>query len=392
MILIFDTECTGAQRNHAHPHDHRNVMCNLGVRIDGQNTIFKIQYDDEPYGDKLREIQGLFNRASVVVGFNLKFDLHWIHRYGIILNYNCRVFDCQLAYYILDKQQTPYPSLAGVSEHFGLESKLDIVKEEYWNKGLDTDTVPYEILSEYLEQDLIVTEQVYNKLQEEFHKIASPSMDKLVSIAMQDLVVLQDIERNGLLLNKEKSIKKGDKLVDKINEIDLWLRKVFNADWFNPNSGDHLSVFLFGGTLELDGKENYTFTYKDGHTAEKVRNVKIPFVSKGMFKPLEKTQLAKEGFYATKEGVLVALHQKAKGEPKQVLDTLLKRAKLEKLRSTYYHGLPKKLEEYGWYHDNIIHSNFNQCVAVSGRLTSTKPNVQNLAGEVDEVFISRFTI
>ena len=388
MVLIFDTECTGAQRNHAHPFDHRNVMCNLGVRVDGKNTIYKIEYDEDPYGEQLQEIKELFSQATLVVGFNLKYDLHWINRYGISINSGCRIFDCQLAYFILDKQQTAYPSLTGVSEAFGLESKLDIVKTEYWDKGLDTNQVPYEILSEYLEQDLVVTEQVYHRLQEELNK-TTESMRKLVSVSMQDLIVLQDIERNGLLLDTEKSIKKGNKLVAEISNIDAWLRKVFNVDWFNPNSGDHLSVFLYGGTLELDGKETYTFTYKDGHTAEKIRNVKVPYVTKGLFKPLPKTGLAKEGFYSTDRGVLIQLHQSAKGENKKILDELLRRAKLEKLRSTYYHGLPKKLEEYGW-EDNIIHSSLNQCTTQSGRLSSTKPNIQNIEEGVNEVFISRF--
>ena len=182
MILIFDTECTGAQRNHAHPFDHRNVMCNLGVRVDGKNTIYKIEYDEDPYGEQLQEIKELFSRATLVVGFNCKYDLHWVNRYGIFLNSSCRIFDCQLAYYILDSQQTAYPSLAGVSEAFGLESKLDIVKTEYWDKGLDTNQVPYEILSEYLEQDLVVTEQVYHRLSDELNK-TTESMSKLISVS-----------------------------------------------------------------------------------------------------------------------------------------------------------------------------------------------------------------
>ena len=214
-------------------------------------------------------------------------------------------------------------------------------------------------------------------------------MSKLISVSMQDLIVLQDIERNGLLLDTEKSIEKGNKLVAQISNIDSWLCKVFNVDWFNPNSGDQLSAFLYGGTLELDGKENYIFTYKDGRTAEKIRNVKVPYITKGLFKPLPKTALAKEGFYSTERGVLMQLQQSAKGESKKILDELLRRSKLEKLRSTYYHGLPKKLEEYGW-EDNIIHSSLNQCVATSGRLSSTKPNIQNIEEGVNEVFISRF--
>jgi DNA polymerase I-like protein with 3'-5' exonuclease and polymerase domains len=387
MRLVFDIEATGSQRNYAHPFDQRNKMCNIGFYdIDTKETkIIKVEYDEEPYGQSLTEIQELLSQTTELIGFNCKFDWAWLDRYGLVLPARTRVYDCQLAFFILTAQKNPYPSLNGCSEHFGMEQKLDVVKEEYWDRGLDTDEVPYDILCDYLAQDLVVTANLYAKLQE----VVPEHMKTLIKMSMFDLAVLKDTERNGLLLDVDKSLRKGDEIVKKINEIDVWLRKVFNADWFNPNSGDHLSVFLYGGVLELDGKETYTFTYKDGRTAEKQRNCKVPFHSKGLFKPLEGTALAKEGFYSTNEPTLTAISKSAKGEYKKILDTILSRAKLEKLRGTYYHGLPSKLEEMGWS-DNIIHSNFNQCVAQSGRLSSTKPNVQNLAEEVKEVFITRF--
>lgn len=388
MRLVFDCEATGSQTNYAHPFDPRNKMCNIGFyNLDTKETkIIKVEYDEQPYGKALTEIQELLSQTTELVGFNLKFDLAWLDRYGLDLPSKTRLFDCQLAYFILTAQKNSYPSLNGVAQYFGLEKKLDVVKDEYWDRGLDTDEVPYDVLSEYLAQDLLVTANVYVKLQE----VIPDSQRQLIKMSMLDLAVLKDTEKNGLLLDVDKSILKGDAIVGKISEIDVWLRKVFNADWFNPNSGDHLSVFLYGGVLELDGKEAYIFTYKDGRKAEKTRNCKIPFRSNGMFKPLEGSALAKEGFYATNEPTLTAIAKTAKGEYKKVLEIILSRAKLEKLRGTYYHGLPAKLEEMGWS-DNIIHSNFNQCVAQSGRLSSTKPNVQNIAEEVKEVFSSRFS-
>jgi DNA polymerase-1 len=387
---VFDFEATGAQSNKAHVYDPRNVACNVGFRniLNGETHIWKLQYDDEPYGQALREIQELLSSSKLLVGFNLKYDLSWLRRYKLDIPIDTRLFDNQLAFYILTHQKHQYPSLDGVAEYFGLEKKLDIVKLEYWDRGLDTNEVPYDILSDYLSQDLVVTEQVYHAIQEELAK-ASYRMNKLINVSMHDLRVLQDIEHNGLLLDLNKSIEKGNRIVDQISQIDNWLREVFNAPWFNPNSGEHLSVLLYGGTLEFTETEDYVFNYKDGRTAIKTRKVKVPRKFTGMFKPLEKTELAKEGFYATNEPTLTALLEKAKGDYRTILTTILQRAKLEKRRSTYYHGYPKRLAEMGWS-DNIIHSNFNQCVAVSGRLSSTKPNVQNIEGEVKEVFITRF--
>lgn len=392
MRLIFDVEATGAQRNKAHPWDYRNKMCNLGIRnIDtGEIKIWKIEYDEDPYGDALREIQDWLSNARLLIGFNIKYDLHWLSRYSLVVPDNCRIFDCQLAFYILTCQTKQYPSLDGVAEHYGLEKKLDIVKTEYWDKKLDTNEVPYNILSEYLEQDLIVTNQVYNALEVDVG-LSSREMQQLIKMSMLDLVVLQDIEQNGLLLNLDKAIKKGDDIVSEIVGIDSRLRRMAGFDWFNPNSGDHLSAFLYGGVLKYVVKEEYEFTYKNGKTAIKLRNTEKELKLNGLFKPLEGSELAKEGFYSTNEGTLTAIAMKAKGEHRMILDLILHRAKLEKLRSTYYHGYPKRLEEMGW-EDNVIHSSFNQCVAVSGRLSSTKPNIQNIADAVKEVFISRFKI
>ena len=391
MDLVFDVEASGSQRNKAHPYDVRNKMCNIGFfDIDNNNKkIWKIEYDDEPYGQCLQEIQKYLDECTTLIGANIKYDIAWLRRYGLRINPRTRVFDIQLAYYILGAQTESYPSVAGMSEHYGIEGKLDVVKEEYWDKGLDTDEVPYPILCEYLEQDLEVTKQLADILRDEV-KNSPFKMQKLISVSMQDLIVLQDIEHNGLLYNVDKSMKKGDELVREIGVIDEWLKKVFGASWFNPNSGDQLSMFLYGGTVELDGKEEYTFHYKDGRTAQKIRNTKIPFVSKGLFVPLPRTELAKEGFYSTNEGTLIKLAKTAKGEGKKIINTILHRAKLEKRRSTYYHGYPKVIQKMGWYDDDIIHSNFNQCVAASGRLSSTKPNVQNIEGKVNEAFITRF--
>lgn len=392
MRLVFDFEATGAQRNRAHPFDHRNKACNVGFRnIDtGETYVFKLEYDESPYGSALKEIQKLLDGCRLLIGFNAKFDAHWLRRYALSLGLTTKLFDCSVAWFILNNQRTRYPSLDLVANSYGLETKLNIVKTEYWDVGLDTDQVPYNILEEYLRQDLVVTEQVYLAIEREI-KQQSYEMQKLIAVSMYDLIVLEDIEWNGLLYNKKKSIEKGNELQTRIKEIDEKLRRYFNADWLNINSGDHLSAVLYGGTVHLPCKEDYIFTYKDGRQAVKQRNSTKPINFKGLFKPLEGTELAKGGVYQTDVGTLIALNEKAKGEATKVLDLLLFRSKIEQQRSTYYHGFPKKIEQFNW-EDDVLHSNFNQVVAVSGRLSSDKPNVQNLEGDVKECIVSKFSV
>lgn len=389
MKLVVDTENTGAQRDKAHPFNFENKMCCAGVKELGQpSVIYKIEYDEEPYGQALQDLKAVVEKASLLILFNGKYDLHWLRRYGIVPSASCRIFDCQLAFFILTAQKHRYPSLDQVAEWCGVEKKLDIVKTEYWDKKLDTDDVPWPILSEYLGQDLNVTEQVYYKLQQ---AMFPHSAKRVFEIANHDEKVLEEMEWNGFKCDVEKSLRKGDELETKLLFLDEELRRIFDCPWFNPDSGDQLSVMLYGGTLYMDGTEEYEFTYKDGRTTTKLRRVKVPYTRKGIFQPLDKSGLAKEGFYSTDKATLVKLNDHARGEAKHVIEILLERSKMEKRRGTYYHGIPKLIAKMNW-NDNVIHGNLNQCTVVTGRLSSDKPNLQNVEDEVKEVFVSRYSV
>jgi DNA polymerase I-like protein with 3'-5' exonuclease and polymerase domains len=80
---------------------------------------------------------------------------------------------------------------------------------------------------------------------------------------------------------------------------------------------------------------------------------------------------------------------KARGRGKQIIELLLRRAELEKLDSTYYTGLIEKAKEMEWDGDEL-HGQFNTCVAQTGRLSSSNPNLQNFSGEIKELFYSRY--
>jgi DNA polymerase I-like protein with 3'-5' exonuclease and polymerase domains len=105
------------------------------------------------------------------------------------------------------------------------------------------------------------------------------------------------------------------------------------------------------------------------------------------FEPIKGSELKKDGYYATDEQTLKRL--RGTKETKRFLGLLDKRAKLEKLRGTYYEGFPKKIAEMGW-RDDIIHASYNSCVAVTGRLSSTQPNCQNIPPEGKRLCISRY--
>jgi len=372
MILSLDTEVT--TNNKGNPFDKRNYLVCVSYCYDEQKGC--LFFDDVDFN---QTIQSLIDKATIIVGFNFKFDLHWLVKQGFNLD-GKRIWDCQLAEFILSSQTQKYPSLNDACAKYGLGSKLDVIKLEYWDKGIDTADIPREVLYPYAVNDAELTLEVYNCQQ----KVVSPKQKKLISLGCQDLPILAEMERNGILLDVEKCKQASSKLNDKISEITEKLQQIYPSIPINWNSGDHVSAFLYGGVVKETKKVLDGF-YKTGQKAgqPKYRNQEVEHTLPRLCIPLKGSELKKEGFFATNEDTL----KKLKGNKKYV-EWLLELSKLEKLNGTYYKGLPSKIEEMYW-EDNYLHGQFNQCVAATGRLASSNPNLQNFASDLQDIFITR---
>jgi DNA polymerase I-like protein with 3'-5' exonuclease and polymerase domains len=382
--LILDVETTIS--NKGNPFDESNKLCYVGTYDGMAYGLHNIEYDSEPYGSILSNVQTIVDACDLIIGFNIKFDLHWIRRYGISFS-NKRIWDCQLVHFILTGQTASYPSLNGVAAYYDLGSKLDVVSTEYWKNGIDTPDIPEDILTEYLQGDLDLTYQVYLKQREELDK-ASPQLRRLVSLHNQDLLVLQEMEYNGLVFDEAKCTELGEELTVQIKRLDELLYDYHQTDGFNSNSTEHLSALLYGGTIVFKRRE-VIGVFKTGTRAgqDKERWVDYPIVFEKIVNPIKGSELAKEGFYSTDEQTLKSL--KGSKKAKELVELLLRRATLEKRLSTYYEGLVKLRKEMKW-DEGKLHGQLNQCVARTGRLSSSRPNLQNFDGEIKELFRSRY--
>ena len=379
--LIFDTETSIFQKGN--PFSRCNKVCYTGFRLHtGEYVDFPMEYQDYPYGESIKRIQEIINEHDCIVGFNLKFDLHWLLRYGLVFS-DKRIFDTQLAEFILSRQSAAYPSLNGTAIGYGLDGKLDVIKTEYWDKGIDTPDVPEDVLRPYLQQDVDQTWQVFCKQQERI----TPENRTLISLANQDLLALLEIEHNGMLYDVDTSVKLGDDIQTELDSIDFELRATLECPQFSPGSGDHISAALYGGVLKYPGRETYTYTYKDGSTTEKSRNCVIERLMPQLVRPPKGAELAKAGYYATNEPTLRSL--RVTGKAKRFIQLILRRSELEKRRGTYLHGLPKLIETIDW-EPGTIHGQLNQCVAVTGRLSSSQPNLQNFDKDIANLFVTRY--
>ena len=145
------------------------VMVGIKWLDNKEGETLQWQVSETFYSSNKKYIERRLKQADLVVGFNIKHDLHWLKRVGIDNAYDLPVWDCQVAEFMLEAQKNPYPSLNKTCEKYNIPLKLDVVATEYWDNGYDTDEVPTEVCSEYLLGDLDRTERVFLKQCEQFN-------------------------------------------------------------------------------------------------------------------------------------------------------------------------------------------------------------------------------
>lgn len=372
--IVLDIECTSF--NKGHPYDPRNILLWIGMTDGSDYLLHDIEFSGRPYGETLESIQSRINRASCVVAFAGKIDIAWCRRYGIDFS-KIKFLDLQAAEFILSGQTIPMS-----------ENSLDL---RLTARGLPN-KVPFDFdrehteaeWREYLHQDLHTEYLLFKEIQKDLAKV-DPRLKRLIFDDSQDILITQEMEWNGLKYDIEKSRQLGDGILQEIGAIDQQLQAIVPFPWVNWASGDHLSAILFGGVAKYDQREKYTITLKSGAVKEKEHWVSKEYIFPRLVEPLEKVK--KEGYFKVDEGTLLKL--KAKGQAKEIIDLILKRSKLEKKVGTYYHGIPKLYEEMGWQ-DGLLHGQLHHVVARTGRLSSSKPNLQNIEDSVRSCIISRF--
>ena len=367
--------------------DTETTIWNKGHHADSRNKLVCWSYSSNETGagaepaSSLSLLRDWLKSASLVVGFNFKFDLHWFLKYGIDELRNKQIWDVQLAEFILSNQTHRFPSLDETCAKYGIPTKLDIVRTEYWEKGINTDEIPWEILEEYAAWDAKITLECYYAQR----KLMTPAQTTLCYLMCQDLQILQEMEANGIPFDEQLCDKRAQEVDDQISAITKSLSGVYPNIPLNFSSNDHLSAFLYGGSVFLDEKEHIGF-YKTGAKAgqPKYKNITIEHVLPRIYTPLKGSELKKAGYFATDAATL----RKLKG-PKKIISWILELARLEKINGTYYRGLPALRKEMNWP-EGMLHGNFNQTTAQTGRLSSNKPNLQNMAGELQDIFISSY--
>jgi len=270
----------------------------------------------------------LENPKLLKVGQNLKYDKHILANHGIALNGIAH--DTLLQSYVLESHRThDMDSLA--MRHLGVKT---ITFEEVAGKGakqVGFNQVALEQASEYAAEDADITMQLHETL---YAQIAPDAkLDHVYrTIEMPLLDILFDIERYGVLIDTRMLQAQSHELGQKLITLEQQAHELAGQP-FNLGSPKQLQDILFG---------------------------------KLGIKPLKKTP---SGAPSTDEDVLQEL---ALDHP--LPKVLLEYRGLSKLKSTYTDKLPKMVDAA----TGRVHTNYSQAVAVTGRLASSDPNLQNI--------------
>lgn len=248
--------------------------------------------------------------------------------------------DTAIAAYLVDPAKNEYTIEKLASEYFGTVIEKPEVKQLSLLDDVETDR------SEYLAKCAVALGVLNERIGD---KIKENGQEKLYQEVELPLVtVLAHLEINGFLVDDNQLKEFADKLGEKIDALTNEIYMLVGEE-FNINSPKQLGVILFE-KLEL--------------------------------KPVKKTKTG----YATNADVLEKLRDKH-----PIVNFIMEYRQLAKLKSTYCDGLTAVVNP----NTHRIHSVFTQTVTVTGRLSSTEPNLQNiptrteLGREIRKMFVAK---
>jgi DNA polymerase-1 len=263
------------------------------------------------------------------VGHHLKYDAHVLEGCGIRLA-GMR-YDSMLESYVLNSTATRHDMDSCAKLYLGVDT---IKYEDVAGKGakqIPFNQVPLEQASAYAAEDADVTLQLHRVLHAALRK--EPALLKVYEEIEQPLVpVLLGMEHHGVLVDRERLKRQSGEIAKRLAELELEAHASAGQP-FNLDSPRQLQEILFT---------------KQG---------------------LPVRQKTRTGQPSTSEDVLGEL-----AERYPLPRIILEYRGLAKLRSTYTEKLPEQIDPK----TGRVHTSYHQAVAVTGRLSSSDPNLQNI--------------
>ncbi|HET6447080.1 MAG TPA: DNA polymerase I, partial [candidate division Zixibacteria bacterium] len=303
----------------------------------GQMTLFagdaQLAPDQLPLDFVIDALKpALENPSQPKIAHNAKYDYAILRRYGIEVN--PIGFDTMIAEWLSDP----------ASKHLGLKDlafhRLGIEMTEISSligKGRDQinfAVVPIELAAPYGAADADITLRLALELEPE---ISEKGLGELMKhLEMPLITVLAAMEREGVGVDVDFFKEMSGKLDQRILQLEKTIYDVAGG-LFNINSTQQLSDTLF---------------------------IKLELPHDGLRK-------TKSGHFSTAADVLLGLKER---DETGIIAEIIEYRELRKLKSTYVDALPGMVNKK----TGRIHTSYHQTGAITGRLASSSPNLQNI--------------
>ncbi len=339
--FCFDTETTGIDANSAEivgisfsfkPHEAYYIP--LPVNYAEAHAI-------------LHEFKYLFENESIEkTGQNIKYDISILRWYDITVK--GRLFDTMLAHYLIEPEMRHNMNILSENYLGYTPVPIEHLIGEKKSEQIGMRDVPLEKIKDYAAEDADVTlrlKDVFVPMLKEknawslYHEVEAPL-----------IYVLSDMEITGVMVDKNVLHDFSAELNNEIRKTEQLIYEAAGTT-FNISSPRQVGEILFG-VLKVD----------------------------------EKAKKTRTGQYATGEDVLIRLADKH-----PVVGKILDYRELQKLKNTYVDVIPGMINP----RTGRLHTTYNQAVAATGRLSSDKPNLQNIpvrtakGREVRKAFMAR---
>ena len=339
--ICFDTETTGIDAN--------NVEL-VGMSFSyqpGEAWYVPCPADQEATKKILQVFVPLFDQPDIVwIGQNLKYDLLVLKWYGVELK--GPLFDTMLAHYVIEPEG---------------KRSMDMLSAQY----LGYEPVPIE--------------ELIGKKGKGQGNMRDVELEKIKDYAAEDADITLQLKQVFLPLLKTKEVEKV------FYQVENPLVKVLTAMEFEGIKVDMDFLQEYSKELEKDARNAEEKVYTQA--GERFNLASPKQLGEVLFEKLKldpKAKKTKTGQYATGEDVLLKLANKS-----QIVDDILAFRELTKLKSTYVDALPLMRNPK----TGRVHTSYAQAVAVTGRLSSNNPNLQNIpirterGREIRKAFIPR---
>ncbi|MCB0054154.1 MAG: DNA polymerase I, partial [Caldilinea sp.] len=334
--LSYDVETTGTDAMQA-------ALVGLGIAwAAGETAYIPVTHTTGAqldWSQVVAKLQPFFaDPALPKVAHNAKYDLTVLRRHGLAVE--GPIDDTLLMAWLLDpaSRALGLKALADARLEWTMTELTELIGSG--RKQITIDQVAIDQAAAYCGADVDATIRLYDLLAPE---LAAAGLDQLYATIERPLLpVLTDMEMAGVLLDTDFLAQMSVTFTQRLAELERTLYEVVGHD-FNIRSTQQLSQVLFD---------------------------EMGFPTRG----LKKTA---SGHYSTAVDTLetLAAYGDELSTPQQrVIEIILEQRQLEKLRGTYIDALPALVNP----ETGRLHTSFSQTGAVTGRLSSSNPNLQNI--------------